>query len=332
MENYLLPPNFNKKLERIKKEIKDKSVIIYGAGELFNEINNNYDLSDFNIIGIYDRKYRTQNITEDYGYQIVPQKKLCDTDYILVTIKNYKPVVEELKYFCNNTKIIPVTKISTLEKLKLKFNKNNNQFVLITQNGKKIKNPKIKNLHVNFSGHNNYLEIKEPFTVQNKCNITCTGDCKIKIGAFNNYNYANIVIENSGILEIGESTTIESASIMVKHGNNLKCTIGNNCMLSHGVKIRTSDSHSLYDMESEQLLNPAEDVTIGNHVWLCTSTLISKGSVVPDNSVIGANAFVNKKFSEENCLIAGTPASIIKHKIKWDRKAPFENLANKKDC
>lgn len=46
--------------------------------------------------------------------------------------------------------------------------------------------------------------------------------------------------------------------------------------------------------------------------------LFTRGGVIPDGCVIGANSFVTKKFYESNCMIAGTPARIIKKNIRWE--------------
>ena len=47
-----------------------------------------------------------------------------------------------------------------------------------------------------------------------------------------------------------------------------------------------------------------------------------KGAKIPNNCIVGANSLVNKEFFEENCLIAGTPAKIIKKGVNWSRVNP----------
>jgi len=49
---------------------------------------------------------------------------------------------------------------------------------------------------------------------------------------------------------------------------------------------------------------------------------IFKGAKVSDNSIVGANSVINKKFVEENVVIAGNPAKIIKRGVNWDKKSP----------
>jgi len=111
---------------------------------------------------------------------------------------------------------------------------------------------------------------------------------------------------------------------------NLKVFIGNNCMFGTRVLLRPSDGHIIYDINTGELLNKGEDIIIGNHVWSGVNSVFLKGAKVSDNSVVGANTLVNKKFNEENVILAGVPARIVKHSVNWDRKSPrqYNSLLN----
>ncbi|MBQ8668401.1 acyltransferase, partial [bacterium] len=54
--------------------------------------------------------------------------------------------------------------------------------------------------------------------------------------------------------------------------------------------------------------------------WVGMRVMILKGAVIPKGSVVGAMSMVNKKFEEENILIAGTPAEKIRSDIEWRRE------------
>lgn len=104
--------------------------------------------------------------------------------------------------------------------------------------------------------------------------------------------------------------------------NNTKISIGNDCKLSYAVEIKATDAHTVYDKETLEVLNPPKDIKIGNHVWISRGCFITKGAVIPNNCIVGANSLVNKNFEEENCIIAGSPAKIVKREINWSRKVP----------
>lgn len=111
--NYLEKFNFSKQLEKLKRKLKKKSIVIYGAGTFFQTIKQYYNFSDINIIGICDRKFVKGNNTEFLGYKTYSIQEVNELkpDYILVATKMYVPIMEDL-YFnsMRNTKIKPLLK------------------------------------------------------------------------------------------------------------------------------------------------------------------------------------------------------------------------------
>ena len=64
-------------------------------------------------------------------------------------------------------------------------------------------------------------------------------------------------------------------------------------------------------------INPSESIVVQDHVWIGYRALVNKGVVIPKNSVVGTGAVVTKAFEEENVILAGVPAKIVKHNIDW---------------
>ena len=93
--------------------------------------------------------------------------------------------------------------------------------------------------------------------------------------------------------------------------------IGDNVNIAKDAIIRTSDGQSLLDPKTMLPTDPPEDVIIGNHVWIMSRCIILKGTHLPDGCAVAANSLVNKKFEEENLLLCGTPAKIMKRNIRW---------------
>ena len=101
-------------IEQLKDNIENKKIIIYGCGLLFQTIREEYDLSEFNIIGICDKKFAPEDEGKDLmGYDIIPYIKLPEysADYIIVAVQNYYPVISELKRIIKNSKIIPLVNL-----------------------------------------------------------------------------------------------------------------------------------------------------------------------------------------------------------------------------
>ncbi|EHA13545.1 type 12 methyltransferase [Halomonas sp. HAL1] len=126
-----------------------------------------------------------------------------------------------------------------------------------------------------------------------------------------------IVRGNNQVVTIGKFSTFQSAYLLCQEGCNIE--IGHWCMFSRDIEIRTTDAHSVVDVKSRERVNHPASVKIGNHVWVGVGSLISKGSEIPNDSIVGAYSFVNKKFTDENVLIAGTPAKIVRQGVTWNR-------------
>lgn len=80
---------------------------------------------------------------------------------------------------------------------------------------------------------------------------------------------------------------------------NDKARLGNNCALHINTAIVAGNS-----------TNGVPE--IGNHVLICTGATLVGGIRIADDIVIGANALVNKSFTDENITVAGVPAKKIK--------------------
>jgi acetyltransferase-like isoleucine patch superfamily enzyme len=98
-----------------------------------------------------------------------------------------------------------------------------------------------------------------------------------------------------------------------------KALIGADCMFASDIEIRTSDAHSVIDTASGERINLAEDVTIGNHVWIASHSIILKGVNIGENSVVAAGAVVTNS-CPPGSILAGNPARVIKTGITWTRE------------
>lgn len=100
-------------------------------------------------------------------------------------------------------------------------------------------------------------------------------------------------------------------------GDNVE--IGNDVLLGWNVNIRTTDGHTIYNLENPKIkTNENKPIIIGDHVWIASNVDILKNVEIPENCVIGYRSCVTRKFTEKNCIIGGYPAKIIKRGINWE--------------
>jgi acetyltransferase-like isoleucine patch superfamily enzyme len=128
---------------------------------------------------------------------------------------------------------------------------------------------------------------------------------------------------NNQTFMIGAGSSLRRAFVVMQE--NCDITIGEQCLFSRDVEIRTSDAHSLIDAETGRRINPAASVTIGNHVWVGAHVFISKGAAIGSDNVVGAMSFVSGEFPETGVVIAGVPAKIIRRGVNWhvERRSRF---------
>ena len=127
---------------------------------------------------------------------------------------------------------------------------------------------------------------------------------------------ASFYIEDNNNAIITGNYTRYAGKIHIAVTESTKCVVGNNCLFSSEIVIRTGDSHSLLT-EAGERINPAKDVVIGNHVWVGHRALITKGVSIPENCVVGTGAVVTKPIDKSGTVIAGVPAKIVKENINW---------------
>lgn len=178
---------------------------------------------------------------------------------------------------------------SVVENCTANFKGNNNSIVI-------GKNCTIRGFIFSFEGNNHRVIIKDRVTLHGNAVSFEDSDCELFIdeGSFL-FHYLCI-----GIVEKGR-----------------KVHIGKDCLFSNTIRIRTSDSHSIYDKTTGERLNFGEDVIIGDHVWICENVQILKGAHIKHDSVVGAGSVVTGKTFPSNSVIAGNPAKIIKTNVNW---------------
>ena len=140
-------------------------------------------------------------------------------------------------------------------------------------------------------------------------------------------NNVSVVLTSLHIEEDGNSVIIGTNTTFHGRDRNLielaldegtSIHIGEDCMISNSVCLRSSDSHSILNNKGERI-NPAGNIVINNHVWIGMQSIILKNTVVGANCIIGAGSICNKNYKNESCLIAGNPAKIVKENVNWSR-------------
>ena len=164
-------------------------------------------------------------------------------------------------------------------------------------------------------GNNNSIEIGENSRLKNT-QITIVGDNNHIIAECGSKfdGPCTISMQGNSTLYIGRNSGIRGVTFILKDAD---ITVGRDCMFSYDVLIRNNDHHKV--IENGNVTNPAQDIVIEDHVWLCERSTILKGVNLGRDSIVAFGAVVTKD-SPQNSIVAGNPARVVKNGITWANK------------
>lgn len=119
-----------------------------------------------------------------------------------------------------------------------------------------------------------------------------------------------------GKIIIGDNVGMSQTALIA---HNADISIGNNTKIGGGVKIYTTDFHSICFLNRRETSKDQEDtkhcsITIGSDCFIGAGCYILKGVSIGDRSIIGAGSIVTKSIPSD-CIAAGNPCKIIKDKL-----------------
>jgi acetyltransferase-like isoleucine patch superfamily enzyme len=187
-------------------------------------------------------------------------------------------------------------------------------------------------------GRNNRLELSRSLLKKTRIYIKGS-DNRIVLGDRCTLRCCSIYISGNGnSLVFGDKVAMISGEIHIEDDGNIvsigshasflgkthlaciegtKITIGDNCLFSSDVTLRTGDSHSILGPKGDRI-NLSEDITLANHVWVGNRAILTKGACVAQDSVVATGAILTGAVEESGVVIGGVPAKVIKQGINWD--------------
>ena len=178
---YLKYIDFKNKLEKLNIQLKNKKVVLYGAGILLETAIEKYDFTKLNIIAISDKKFEREPVESFAGVKTINSEKISELnpDVILLSVKNYKNLYIPFISKYQNIEIIPLF-VDNYHSSYDRMNINHNVFVECNGlHGKKKKNyPKIIVDFIKLKNKLNYklgnIDIPQiEFNLTTVCTLKC---------------------------------------------------------------------------------------------------------------------------------------------------------------
>lgn len=175
----------------------------------------------------------------------------------------------------------------------------------------------IKNIWIYLSKKNSYIEsiylrsafLRTPFGLT-IVNLIFQKLFRINSDVLIPVNFTSRVTAYQNIHHYNDKNTLLSFAVS---GNTYIQAIngiefGRNVLFAPGVKI-ISANHDFYNKNQSLQCN---SIKIGNNVWIGANAVILPGVEIGDNCIVGAGSIVSKSFRDDNMIIAGNPARVIK--------------------
>ncbi|GAB4165165.1 MAG: hypothetical protein Fur0032_01730 [Terrimicrobiaceae bacterium] len=179
---------------------------------------------------------------------------------------------------------------------------------------------RLRESHIHIEGNNNRVRIADGVVLRKVGLFIFGSDNEIHLDHSVGMRRSDVYIfGNNCSIRIGARSTFAGA-ILTTPESGTTLEIGNDCMFSTNIEVRTGDSHAIFDRPSGERINPGKDVVLGDHVWVGTRALILKGARIPRGCVVAAGSVVSKAFDEESVILAGSPATILRRDIVWSRE------------
>lgn len=164
------------------------------------------------------------------------------------------------------------------------------------------------------------------------CRCELQANSSVEIGP-SSFGINGLLIHSvGGSVKIGKDFSCWGVNFRVQEvGSSI--IVGEDCMFSSEILLYPTDIHAIYDIHTLKCLNISQPIVIGNHVWVGRCVKMLKGASVADNSVVGMDSIITKKFTQPHSIIAGSPARIIRQGINWSRESPqrfMNRVASKK--
>jgi acetyltransferase-like isoleucine patch superfamily enzyme len=156
---------------------------------------------------------------------------------------------------------------------------------------------RLSHLTVNFNCDNGFVEIGPSSGVPAfSANMRVGQDARIVLGAN---------VSSTGVVGI---SAVEGTSIV----------IGDDVMFASENQLRGDDGHPIFDIGTGLRVNPARDITIGDHVWVGWGAMLLGGTTIAEGCVVGMRSVVKGTFPN-NCILVGSPARVVRRNVAWER-------------
>lgn len=326
----------------IINDYKNREVVIYGYSERNKSVGEFLKNRGINIAFFVDSSRNRQKIKGVYAPDIL--FGLSKRYYVVIPMINHEDIIRTITGLGYSSK-----DYAYLGNLEFKVLHNDKDYYEDTYGNIII--GEVDRSKIQFRGFDSKVSIPNDCIIGSEFSVQIRDESEVKIGKGTKINCRlviydkslfqcgqNCVFSGNGLVQMFASKVIIGNYFTIEKGYTIRPSrkssiiIGEDCMFSYNIEVRTNDGHSIFDIHSGKNINSNEEmcrnrnVKIGNHVWVGTNTLIMYNTDIADGSIIGAMSMVKSKIPN-NCIAAGIPAKVIRKDIAWSRNNCAEDIS-----
>lgn len=200
--------------------------------------------------------------------------------------------------------------------------------IIVVENGNERLLPwyrKIHGLDINIVGNNNIIKVACNKFENSKLKILAN-NTRIEFEKNTRLIQSlsvNVCCGNNQYLRWGENTSVYDASIFL-HEENAGLIVGKECMFSAGIVIWATDGHAIIENSNRDVLNSIKTpVIIGDNCWIGHGVYLLKNTKLSNGTIVGSRSVVTRGYDENDIVLAGNPAKIVKKNVSWNRKTAY---------
>lgn len=163
------------------------------------------------------------------------------------------------------------------------------------------------------TGDNHHLIKEKRTSIFSAGKLVITGRVSISRGA-------SFEVKKNATVKLN-SCSLGASTFMIFH----KLTIGARTLVSWDCLFIDNSIHHI--IEDGLISKKNEGIDIGANCWIGARCTFLPNSSIADGTVVATGSIVTKVFTEENILIGGNPAKVLKRGISWthDSRIPNSN-------
>lgn len=122
--------------------------------------------------------------------------------------------------------------------------------------------------------------------------------------------YGHPVIHFPKRIKIGNNVSLNDGCVL--NATSSKIEIGDMCTISSGAQVLAATYDVNDFLLSQRKTHISKPIIIGDNVWICAGAIICPGVRIMGRVIVAAGAVVTKDVLENNVIVAGNPAKVVK--------------------